>query len=243
MPVYVAGRTDVGLVRTNNEDRFLIADDLGLALVADGMGGAACGEVAAQMTADCVVEMLRVSNGKGPDGQGMIAAMEAAITEANRRVWLHARNTHECNGMGTTIVAACWRGSRLAIANVGDSRAYLLRHGELTQLSYDQSLVNELRHNLGLTDEQIKRYANRNVLTQAIGTSETVAIRSNEIDFVPLDVVLLCSDGLHGIVDDAAILEILMQPEVMDLQITRLIDAAKRAGANDNVTITIIRHD
>ena len=238
MPVYVAGRTDVGLVRTNNEDRFLIAEDLGLALVADGMGGAACGEVAAQMTADCVAEMLRV-----PSGGVAIAALEAAITEANRRVWLHARNTHECNGMGTTIVAACWRGSRLAIANVGDSRAYLLRHGELTQLSYDQSLVNELRHNLGLTDEQIKRYANRNVLTQAIGTAENVAIRTNEIDFVPLDVVLLCSDGLHGIVDDEAILEILMQPEAMDLQITRLIDAAKRAGANDNVTITIIRHD
>ena len=238
MPVYVAGCTDVGLVRTNNEDRFLIADDLGLALVADGMGGAACGEVAAQMTADCVAEMLRV-----PQVDGAVAALEAAITEANRRVWLHARNTHECNGMGTTIVAACWRGSRLAIANVGDSRAYLLRHGELTQLSYDQSLVNELRHNLGLTDEQIKRYANRNVLTQAIGTSENVAIRTNEIDFVPGDVVLLCSDGLHGIVDDAAILEILMQPVVMDLQITRLIDAAKRAGANDNVTIAIIRHD
>lgn len=238
MPVYVAGRTDVGLVRTNNEDRFLIAEDLGLALVADGMGGAACGEVAAQMTAECVAEMLRV-----PSADGAVSAMEAAIAEANRRVWLHARNTHECNGMGTTIVAACWRGSRLSIANVGDSRAYLLRHGELTQLSYDQSLVNELRHNLGLTDEQIKRYANRNVLTQAIGTSENVAIRTNEIDFVPGDVVLLCSDGLHGIVDDAAILEILMQPVVMDLQITHLIDAAKRAGANDNVTIAIIRHD
>ena len=238
MPVYVAGRTDVGLVRTNNEDRFLIAEDLGLALVADGMGGAACGEVAAQMTAECVAEMLRV-----PSADGAVSAMEAAIAEANRRVWLHARNTHECNGMGTTIVAACWRGSRLAIANVGDSRAYLLRHGELTQLSYDQSLVNELRHNLGLTDEQIKRYANRNVLTQAIGTSENVAIRTNEIDFVPGDVVLLCSDGLHGIVDDAAILEILMQPVVMDLQITHLIDAAKRAGANDNVTVAIIRHD
>ena len=238
MPVYVAGRTDVGLVRTNNEDRFLIAEDLGLALVADGMGGAACGEVAAQMTAECVAEMLRV-----PSADGAVSAMEAAIAEANRRVWLHARNTHECNGMGTTIVAACWRGSRLSIANVGDSRAYLLRHGELTQLSYDQSLVNELRHNLGLTDEQIKRYANRNVLTQAIGTSENVAIRTNEIDFVPGDVVLLCSDGLHGIVDDAAILEILMQPVVMDLQITHLIDAAKRAGANDNVTVAIIRHD
>ncbi len=238
MPVYVAGRTDVGLVRTNNEDRFLIADDLGLALVADGMGGAACGEVAAQMTADCVAEMLRV-----PGANGAVAALEAAITEANRRVWMHARQTHECNGMGTTIVAACWSGSRLAIANVGDSRAYLLRHDQLTQLSYDQSLVNELRHNLGLTDEQIKRYANRNVLTQAIGTAENVAIRTNEIDFAPGDVVLLCSDGLHGIVDDEAIREILTQPVVMDLQITRLIDAAKSAGANDNVTIAIIRHD
>jgi protein phosphatase len=238
MPVYAAGRTDVGLVRSNNEDRFLIAGDLGLALVADGMGGAACGEVAAQMTVDCVAEMLRA-----PSPNGAITALEAAITEANRRVWLHAKQTHECNGMGTTIVAACWRGQTLAIANVGDSRAYLLRQDQLTQLSYDQSLVNELRHNLGLSDEQIKRYANRNVLTQAIGTAENVAIRTNEIEFCPGDVVILCSDGLHGIVSDEEILEILSQPVVLDIQVTRLIDAAKRAGGNDNITIAVIRYD
>jgi len=238
MPVYAAGRTDVGLVRSNNEDRFLIAGDLGLALVADGMGGAACGEVAAQMTVDCIAEML-----SAPSPNGAVGALEAAITEANRRVWLHARQTHECNGMGTTIVAACWRGPRLAIANVGDSRAYLLRHDQLTQLSYDQSLVNELRHNLGLTDDQIKRYANRNVLTQAIGTAENVTIRTNEIDFVPGDVVILCSDGLHGIVDDEEILEILSQPVVLEIQVTRLIEAAKRAGGNDNITIAVIRND
>ena len=238
MPVYAAGRTDVGLVRANNEDRFLIADDLGLAIVADGMGGAACGEVAAQMTVDCVEELLRVP---GPDGA--VSALEAAITEANRRVWQRARQTHECNGMGTTIVAACWRGPRLAIANVGDSRAYLLRHEKMTQLSYDQSLVNELRHNLGLTDEQIKRYANRNVLTQAIGTAENVSIKTTEVDFEPGDVVILCSDGLHGIVDDDEIRQILSMPETLDLQVTRLIDAAKRAGGNDNITIAVVRYD
>jgi serine/threonine protein phosphatase PrpC len=238
MPVYAAGRTDVGLVRPNNEDRFLIADDLGLALVADGMGGAACGEVAAQMTIECIAEILGQPSPNGP-----VSALEAAITEANRRVWHHAKQTHECNGMGTTIVAACWRGDRLAIANVGDSRAYLLRQEQLTQLSYDQSLVNELRHNLGLSDEQIKRYANRNVLTQAIGTAENVAIRTNELDFGPGDVVMLCSDGLHGIVPDEEILDILTQPVVLELQLTRLIDAAKRAGGNDNITIAVIRYD
>lgn len=238
MAVYASGRTDVGLVRPNNEDRFLIDNDLGLALVADGMGGAACGEVAAQMTIDCVAELLRQPSPNGPVG-----ALETAITESNRRVWRHAKQALECSGMGTTIVAACWRGARLAIANVGDSRAYLLRHEKLTQLSYDQSLVNELRHNLGLTDEQVKRYANRNVLTQAIGTAENVAIRTNEIDFGPGDVVLLCSDGLHGIVPDDEIHEILSQPVVLDLQVTRLIEAAKRAGGNDNITIAVIRHD
>jgi serine/threonine protein phosphatase PrpC len=238
MPVYAAGRTDVGLVRSNNEDRFLIAGDLGLALVADGMGGAACGEVAAQMTVDCVAELL-----SHPSPNGTVSALEAAITEANRRVWLHAKQTHECNGMGTTIVAACWRGERLTIANVGDSRAYMLRDDTLTQLSYDQSLVNELRHNLGLTDEQIKRYANRNVLTQAIGTAENVTIRVNEVDFVPGDVVILCSDGLHGIVDDEEISEILSQPVQLEQQVMRLIEAAKREGGNDNITIAVIRYD
>jgi protein phosphatase len=238
MPVYAAGRTDVGLVRANNEDRLLIASDLGLALVADGMGGAACGEVAAQMTVDCVVDMLRQPNANGPVG-----ALEAAITEANRRVWQHAKQKPECNGMGTTIVAACWRGERLTIANVGDSRAYLLRQEQLTQLSYDQSLVNELRHNLGLTDEQIKRYANRNVLTQAIGTAENVTIRTNEVDFVPGDVIILCSDGLHGIVEDDEISDILSQPVVLELQVTRLIEAAHREGGNDNITIAVIRND
>ncbi len=202
------------------------------------MGGAACGEVAAQMTVDCIEEMLRLPNPNGP-----VAALETAITEANRRVWLHAKQTHECNGMGTTIVAALWQGNRLAIANVGDSRAYMLRQEQLTQLSYDQSLVNELRHNLGLSDEQIKRYANRNVLTQAIGTAENVAIRTNETDFHPGDVVILCSDGLHGLVSDEEILEILSMPIVLEQQLTRLIDSAKRAGGNDNITIAVIRHD
>ena len=238
MPVYAAGRTDVGLVRSNNEDRLLIAGDLGLALVADGMGGAACGEVAAQMTVDCIAELLRQ-----PNGNGAVSALEAAITEANRRVWQHAKQTHECNGMGTTIVAACWRDGRITIANVGDSRAYLLRQQQLTQLSYDQSLVNELRHNLGLSDEQVKRYANRNVLTQAIGTAETVTIRTNEVDFVSGDVIVLCSDGLHGIVDDAEISEILSQPVDLQVQVTRLIEAAHREGANDNITIAVIRND
>ncbi len=238
MPVYVAGRTDVGLVRPNNEDRYLIADDLGLALVADGMGGAACGEVAAQMTVDCVADLLRAS---GINGHS-VAALETAIAEANRRVWRHAKQTQQCKGMGTTIVAACWQGERLAIANVGDSRAYLLRENQLTQLSYDQSLVNELRHNLGLNDEQIKRYANRNVLTQAIGTSENVSIRTNEIDFHPGDVVMLCSDGLHGLVDDAVIHEILADAGSLEVQVTRLIEVAKRAGGNDNITIAVIRH-
>ncbi|MBY0503246.1 MAG: Stp1/IreP family PP2C-type Ser/Thr phosphatase [Bryobacteraceae bacterium] len=238
MPVYAAGRTDVGLVRPNNEDRFLIAGDLGLALVADGMGGAACGEVAAQMTVDCVEECVR-GNGIGAS----VSSLESAITEANRRVWLHAKQSPQCTGMGTTVVAACWRGDRLAIANVGDSRAYLLRHDQLTQLSYDQSLVNELRHNLGLSEEQIKRYANRNVLTQAIGTSESVQIRTNEIDFGPGDVVILCSDGLHGIVSDEEIHAILSLPLVLELQVGRLIDAAKRAGGNDNITIAVIRND
>ena len=238
MPVYVAGRTDVGLVRPNNEDRYLIAEDLGLALVADGMGGAACGEVAAQMTVDCVADLLRAAS---PNGYG-IGPLETAIAEANRRVWRHAKQTQQCKGMGTTIVAACWQGARLAIANVGDSRAYLLRQNELTQLSYDQSLVNELRHNLGLTDEQIKRYANRNVLTQAIGTSENVSIRTNEIDFHPGDLVLLCSDGLHGLVEDPAIHEILAQAGALEVQVTRLIDVAKRAGGNDNITVAVIHH-
>ena len=238
MPVYAAGRTDVGLVRSNNEDRLLIADDLGLALVADGMGGAACGEVAAQMTVDCVAELLRAA---GPNGNG-VAALESAIAEANRRVFRHAKQTQQCTGMGTTIVAACWKGPHLAIANVGDSRAYLLRQGELTQLSYDQSLVNELRQNLGLTDEQIRRYANRNVLTQAIGTAENVSIRTNEMDFATGDVIILCSDGLHGLVEDAEIHAILAGPDSLDAQVSRLIELAKQAGGNDNITIAVIRN-
>ncbi len=194
------GTSDPGLVRQNNEDNWSLDTSLHVAVVADGMGGALCGEVASAITVETVMEYLRCTPVVDPGH-----AMEAAIKEANRRVLDKARVEEGCNGMGSTVVVALWNVPRLHIANVGDSRAYLWRDGVLTQLSYDQTLVNELRMRFGLSEAEVSNFPHKNVLTQAVGTTPELTVRLREEDLVPGDVVLLCSDGLSGPVSEPAI--------------------------------------
>ncbi len=179
MPTLEAfGMSDPGLVRQNNEDTWFLDLSMGLAIVADGMGGASCGEVASSLAVEVVVEYLRKPPVSWPPEQ----LLEEAIQEANRRVYERASAQEGCSGMGSTIVAALWELPRMVVANVGDSRAYLWREGELRQLSYDQTLVNELRLRFGLTAEEVSNFPHRNVLTMAVGTTSDLLVR-----FVPVN--------------------------------------------------------
>lgn len=231
------GMSDPGLVRQNNEDNYLLEEDLGLAIVADGMGGASCGEVASELTVKTVAAYLRHPPIAWPPAQ----LLEEAIQEANRCVLDRAAQDPGCKGMGSTIVAALWRLPQLVIANVGDSRAYLWRAGLLTQLSYDQTLVNELRLRFGLTEQEVSNFPHRNVLTMAVGSSTDLTVRVHELIVEAGDQILLCSDGLSGPVPEADILGILDRQEPLEASVGALIEAAKARGAPDNVTVVLLR--
>jgi protein phosphatase len=145
--------------------------------------------------------------------------------------------------MGSTIVLAFWDLPRLLIANVGDSRAYLWRDGTLTQLSYDQTLVNELRLRFGLSEEEVRNFPHKNVLTMAVGTTPEVTIRIHEEELAPGDVILLCSDGLSGPVAEEAMAATLSRDAPLQYQVEQLITQAKAGGGPDNVTVVLLRYD
>ncbi|MGA2327972.1 MAG: Stp1/IreP family PP2C-type Ser/Thr phosphatase [Bryobacteraceae bacterium] len=226
------------MVRQNNEDSWSLDTALRVAIVADGMGGASSGEIASAMAVETVLEYLRNTPLLEP-----APTIEAAIKEANRRVLEKARSDESCSGMGSTIVLAFWDLPRLFIANVGDSRAYLWRDGTLTQLSYDQTLVNELRLRFGLSEEEVRNFPHKNVLTMAVGTTPEVTIRIHEEELAPGDLILLCSDGLSGPVAEEAMAATLSRDAPLQYQVEQLITQAKAGGGSDNVTVVLLRYD
>lgn len=232
------GGTHVGKVRKNNEDNWLVDDSQSVALVADGLGGASCGEVASEIAKTRVQEYLRQTD----ESASVEERMRDAIRDANRAVWSEAKQRRECEGMGSTIVAAIWKLPDVWIANVGDSRAYLHRDGSLLQLSYDQNLGNELRKALGYSEEQVSKFAHRNVLTMAIGSSEEVLICVKQETLHPGDQLLLCSDGLSGPVPHETINELLSTRGDGPALVQTLIDRALDAGGPDNVTVVLLRY-
>lgn len=234
----LAGATHVGKVRRNNEDSYALYPELNLALVADGMGGAACGEIASAMTVDEVVRYLRIPPGDMPGDQWL----NRAIQSANSKVWQAAHSGADCSGMGSTLVLAHWHDNLVWVANVGDSRAYRFRNGQLSQLSFDQNVANELRVSLGLTDAQISQYPYRNALTMAIGTAEKVVARMVQERLQDSDIMLLCSDGLSGPVNDEHIAGVLSNAGTLQEAVQDLIEDAIRAGGPDNVTVVLLRY-
>jgi len=231
------GATDTGRRRTNNEDAWQVEEAVNAAILADGMGGENCGEVGSAVTVETIAQYL-----KHPpeDDLTMEEMAKEAIRSANRRVLETAGERHECDGMGSTVVLVLWRYPEIVIANVGDSRAYLYRDSELTQLSYDQNFANELRHQLGLSEERVRSMPNRNVLTMAVGTYEHVLIRIHNGQLQPGDRILLCSDGLHGPVDHDTITRILGDEGSLQDKVDRLIQRANLNGGPDNVTAVLL---
>ncbi|MBC8164946.1 MAG: serine/threonine-protein phosphatase [Bryobacteraceae bacterium] len=230
----VFGLSDPGSVRSNNEDYYLLAPSLDLYLVADGMGGAQAGEHASRLAGDTVAEYVWKS------GERSGEVLLKALAEANRKVLSAADNDPQLHGMGTTLTAA-WRvGEELLLANVGDSRAYLYQDGQLHIITEDQTWVNEVGRKLGIGDDQLKIHPMRHVLTMAIGVSDTLRIHSYAVPLIEGAQFLLCSDGLHGVIDSQTILEILAGDGTLESKCQDLVEAAKRAGGPDNITAVIL---
>ncbi|MEN6525478.1 MAG: PP2C family serine/threonine-protein phosphatase, partial [Candidatus Polarisedimenticolia bacterium] len=203
MKISGAGLTDRGRVRPHNEDSVLIDVEHGVFAVADGMGGHAAGEVASSLAVETITQMLCRPREEGADLPDLL---RRSIEEANRRIAARGEANPECRHMGTTVVAALADGARFCIAHVGDSRAYLVRDGELHQLTSDHSFVNELVRLGMLSREQAARDPRRNVVTRALGSGTVVAPDILESDAAPGDTLLLCSDGLNTMLDDERIL-------------------------------------
>ncbi|HEY3356701.1 MAG TPA: PP2C family serine/threonine-protein phosphatase [Polyangia bacterium] len=257
--VEVFGRTDIGLVREHNEDNFLVADlsrgerslrpearsySLGatgsLFVVCDGMGGAVAGEVASQMGVETVYEAMK--DGAAPLAPAVfVRRLRAAVQEANRRIFAYAREDSARSGMGTTCTAAGLVDGRLVLAQIGDSRGYILRQGVLTQVTRDQSLANQLIEAGQMTPEEARDFEHANIILQALGVMERVEVALTAVDLRRGDLLLLCSDGLSGPVPDNEIATILREsPEPLEA-CRRLTEAARSAGAPDNITVIVAR--
>ncbi|MGA8029013.1 MAG: protein phosphatase 2C domain-containing protein [Bryobacteraceae bacterium] len=231
------GLSDPGCTRPNNEDYFISDSESGIFILADGMGGANAGEYASQFSAEMVYSFLLEANSShGLD------TLEQAFLEANSKIRQAAKTDPGLEGMGTTLLVARHVGNnRLQIASVGDSRAYLLSRDTLSLITQDQTWVAEVGSRLGLSDEALRKHPMRHVLTMAVGTAEELRVHSGIIQLAAGDQVLLCSDGLHGVLDEKILQDTLNSEKTLPDKCHYLVEAAKKQGGPDNVTVVLIQ--
>jgi PPM family protein phosphatase len=241
MRISCAGNTDVGVVRSGNEDSFLLDCAKGLFIVADGMGGHAAGEVASEMAVQIVAKELGSLRGLS-DGEAA-AKMRSAIRKANAAIFDRTLAEHDKRGMGTTTTVMVLFSRRYLIGQVGDSRAYLLREGNLLQLTKDHSYVQEQVDAGLLTPEQARTHPYSNVITRCVGANEDVAPDVYFGNLEQGDVVLLASDGLTGMLEDGQIATIMSAEENPEGAVNKMIADANRRGGLDNITAIVVRVD
>ncbi|HXU03212.1 MAG TPA: Stp1/IreP family PP2C-type Ser/Thr phosphatase [Polyangia bacterium] len=259
--VEVFGKTDVGLIREHNEDNFLVADvtaglraaeprdpftfklgNKGAALlVCDGMGGAAAGEVASQMAVDSIYDALAASEPQERDAFARL--LRRAVQQANERIFIQSRDNQSERGMGTTCTVASLVDDTLVVAQIGDSRCYVLRDGKLAQVTKDQSLAWQLIEAGAMTAEEAKAFEHANIILQALGVQERVEVVLSQVSLRRGDVTLLCSDGLHGPVADEEILAILIGEPNLQKAGEALIQKALDRDGPDNITVVLGRFD
>jgi protein phosphatase len=259
--LHVFGRTDVGQIREHNEDNFLIADlsrqsrslleadrsqlvgPRGNVLgVCDGMGGAAAGEVASQLAVDIIYDVLCAE--PAPQTRDELAKrLVHAVEEAGVRIFNEARADRSRRGMGTTATIAALVDARLFLAQVGDSRAYILRKGQLVQVTRDQSLVTQLIEAGQLTEEEAETFEHNNIILQALGTADSVQVDLTYVDLRRGDRLMLCSDGLSGMIRGDEIRQVLMTFGDPLQACRELTDRANAAGGHDNITVIVADFD
>lgn len=225
-------KSDTGLARRANEDNFFVRSPL--FVVADGMGGAQAGEVASRLAAETFAPGL-------PEGGTVEERLATRVLEANSRIYRLSREDSERAGMGTTLTAIYVDGEELAVAHVGDSRAYLWRDGELTRLTRDHSLVDELVRRGKLTEEEAAEHPQRSIITRALGPEPDVEVDTRTYRGQAGDVLLLCSDGLTSMISEPHVAELLASAESLEAAAQTLVDAANAAGGRDNITVVLFR--
>lgn len=251
MRIDVAGQSHVGMKRNHNEDNYLLLPEEQLFCVADGMGGHSSGEIASKIAVDELAEFFKMTSADG-DATWPYKMdkslnydenrLSTAIKLANMRIFERAANDAKYRGMGTTIVTVFFNKNQLYVGHVGDSRVYHFRAGVLKQLTEDHSLLNDYLKAKKLTPEEIEAFPHKNVIVRALGMKDTVQVDVSRLEPQDGDLVLLCSDGLSGMVTDKTIQETLSQVDNLEHACSTLIDLANANGGNDNVTCILARY-
>lgn len=250
--ISMVGLTDTGRVRDHNEDCIGLRPDIGLLVLADGMGGLKAGEVASAMaveviTAELEAELKGITAVDHDEATGYALeslAVGRAIHKANASIFGVAQSQPQCAGMGTTLVVGLFYDNRLTVAHVGDSRMYRLRDSGLEQVTSDHSLVQELVDRGFYTPEEARTAANKNIVTRALGIGADVHVDMQEEVVLLGDIYLMCSDGLNDMLDDEQIRTILVENRGnLDAAVQNLVDAANAEGGRDNVSVLMARVD
>lgn len=251
--VHACGLSDPGPVRKTNEDCFFCDEALQLFVVADGMGGHSAGEVASRLAVEAIEGFIRRTQAESEfswpygidpklsyDGN----RLRTAICLANRRVFRAAESHDNYTGMGTTVVGALFSGRQLLVGHVGDSRLYTLGDGVLTQVTRDDSwMATVLAQEVGATPEALAGHPMRNVLTNVLGAREQIDINLSERPVKEGDLILLCTDGLHNVVDNETLCRLLGEGSDLSAIARRLIQTAIERRGRDNITALLVRYD
>jgi protein phosphatase len=251
MRISAAGRTEVGCVRRHNEDNFLLEPELGLFVVADGLGGHAAGEVASRIVVDRIGDFIGHTAERDRTWPVEYEAdlsydgnrLKAALLLADQGIQDDIRANPERESMGSTVVASLVHGDRMTLVHVGDSRAYLLNPDGIQQVTRDHSWVADQVASGALTPEEARRHPFRNVITQALGNGGELDVAIQELQVNELDRLLLCSDGLSGMVQDEEIWEIVHKAPDVDAAAGELIAKAMENGGEDNITVVLVAFD
>ena len=251
MRAVAAGISDVGLQRDHNEDCFAILGEHQLYIVADGMGGHRAGDVASRLATDSIVDFFRSAVGEDftwpfhfdsrlSDEENRLLT---GIRLANRQIIERSTRSRECHGMGTTVVGALFneKSGKMYIGHVGDSRAYRLRDGQISQMTRDHSLVNDYLQAMPELTEEQRSELPKNVITRALGMQEHVVVDLQGDDAQVGDLYVLCSDGLSGMIEDAEILDVVQGTIDLDEACRRLVALANEHGGEDNITALVVR--
>ncbi len=232
--------TDIGRKRKLNQDYVYtslerVGNLSNLFIVADGMGGHRAGDYASRYTVETVVEEAGSSFERNPE-----IILTDAIDAANRKLRMRAAEDEQLFGMGTTFVGSTILGKKLKVANVGDSRAYLIRARQITQITRDHSLVEEMVRMGGIDRETARLHVDKNIITRAVGATETVDVDFFDVDLLPGDQILMCSDGLTNMVTDEDICSIVSSEDDIGRKARRLIDTANANGGRDNIAVVLV---
>ena len=238
----IASKTDIGMVRSSNQDSYLtgeISGSISWAVVCDGMGGANGGNIASATAVKTISEQINKSYRSEMSSNSIKYLLMSAITAANSDVYDMAKEDESLSGMGTTVVAVIVVNGLAHIAHAGDSRAYVIGDKSITQITRDHSVVQSMIENGEITEEEAKTHPNRNVITRALGVADRIDIDYNEIELDSDDSILICTDGLSNFIENEQILEIISNNKFYEYP-EKLIEKANENGGGDNITVVMM---